>query len=101
MTIWFDRLQNSIDNLSTKIEEWQEELKELQQNKDAVKTEYDKQLKAYDDANDELEYGLYDIGTLEEIIQKAEAWDYGVKGWRTLETKQDLINAIRKEILDV
>ena len=37
--------------------------------------------------------------TLKEIIEKAESWDYGLKGRRTLETKQDLINAIKKEIL--
>lgn len=40
------------------------------------------------------------IATLKEIIDKAESWDYGIKGWRTLETKQDLINAIKKEVLE-
>ena len=39
------------------------------------------------------------IATLKEIIEKAESWDYGIKGWRTLETKQDLIDAIKKEVL--
>ena len=39
------------------------------------------------------------LDTLREIIDKAENWDYGMKGWRTLETKQDLINAIKKEVL--
>ena len=39
------------------------------------------------------------LDTLREIIDKAEYWDYGIKGWRTLETKQDLINAIKKEVL--
>lgn len=38
---------------------------------------------------------------LVEIIEKAENWDYGLKGWRTLETKQDLIDAIKKEVLNV
>lgn len=39
------------------------------------------------------------LDTLKEIIDKAEGWDYGLKGWRTLETKQDLIDAIKKEVL--
>ena len=39
------------------------------------------------------------LDTLREIIDKAENLDYGMKGWRTLETKQDLINAIKKEVL--
>lgn len=39
------------------------------------------------------------LDTLKEIIDKAEGWDCGLKGWRTLETKQDLINAIKKEVL--
>lgn len=37
--------------------------------------------------------------TLKEIIEKAESWNYGIKGYRTLETKQDLIDAIKKEVL--
>lgn len=41
------------------------------------------------------------MSLLTEIVQKAEDWDYGLKSWRTLETKQDLIAAIRKEVLDV
>lgn len=45
-----------------------------------------------DDSKDKLD-------TLEEIIFKAEQWEYGVKGWRNLETKQDLIDAINKEVL--
>ena len=39
------------------------------------------------------------LNTLKEIVEKAESWDYGIKGWRTLETKQDLIDAIKKEVL--
>lgn len=101
MTKCFDDLQSSIDHLSTKMEEIEKELDELQEYKDAAEAEYDKQIKAYDDANDKLEDKLCNNKTLlEEIIQKAEDWDYGLKGWRTLETKQDLINAIKKEILE-
>jgi FtsZ-binding cell division protein ZapB len=39
------------------------------------------------------------LDTLREIIGKAEDYDCGLKGWRTLETKQDLIDAIKKEVL--
>lgn len=37
---------------------------------------------------------------LEEIVEQAENSDYGIKTWRKLETKQDLINAIKKEVLN-
>lgn len=39
-------------------------------------------------------------GTVRELVEKAENWDYGLKGWRTLETKQDLINYLKKEVLE-
>lgn len=57
------------------------------------------------DQNTELERKVEDfednqLAILREIIDKAESWDYGIKGWRTLETKQDLINAIKKEVLE-
>ena len=37
---------------------------------------------------------------VKELVEKAENWDYGLKGWRTLETKQDLINYHKKEVLE-
>ena len=37
------------------------------------------------------------IDTLKDIIYQAE---YGITNWRKLETKEDLINAIKKEVLD-
>lgn len=37
---------------------------------------------------------------VKELVEKAEKWDYGLKGWRTLETKQDLINYLKKEVLE-
>lgn len=37
---------------------------------------------------------------VKELVEKAENWDYGLKGWRTLETKQDLINYLKKEVLE-
>ena len=39
-------------------------------------------------------------GTVRELVEKAENWDYGLKGWRTLETKQDLINYLKNEVLE-
>ena len=39
--------------------------------------------------------------TVRELINAAEYWDYGLKRWRTLETKQDLINYLRKEVCEV
>lgn len=38
---------------------------------------------------------------VKELVEKAENWDYGLKGWRTLETKQDSINYLKKEVLEV
>lgn len=37
---------------------------------------------------------------VKELVEKAENWDYGLKGWRTLKTKQDLINYLKKEVLE-
>lgn len=33
---------------------------------------------------------------VKELVEKAENWDYGLKGWRTLET----INYLKKEVLE-
>lgn len=38
--------------------------------------------------------------TVRELVDAAENWDYGLKRWRTLETKQDLINYLKKEVLE-
>ena len=37
---------------------------------------------------------------VKELVEKAENWDYGLKGRHTLETKQDLINYLKKEVLE-
>lgn len=37
------------------------------------------------------------IDTLKDIINQVE---YGITNWRKLETKEDLIDAIKKEVLD-
>ena len=81
----------------------EEKYKELESEKDDLDSDND-QLK---DEKRELENELDKlkeekgdlIATLKEIVEKAESWDYGIKGWRTLETKQDLIDAIKKEVL--
>lgn len=36
---------------------------------------------------------------LNEILEQADAVEYGVVSWRNLATKQDLISTIRKEII--
>ena len=38
--------------------------------------------------------------TVRELVDAAENWDYGLKRWRTLATKQDLINYLKKEVLE-
>ena len=40
------------------------------------------------------------LEVVKELVEKAENWDYELKGWRTLETKQDLINYLKKEVLE-
>lgn len=37
---------------------------------------------------------------LNEILEQADAVEYGVVSWRNLATKQDLISTIRKEIIE-
>lgn len=81
----------------------EEKYKELESEKDDLDSDNDQ----LEDEKRELENELDELkeptgeplNTLKEIIDKAESWDYGLKGWRTLETKQDLINAIKKEVL--
>ena len=38
------------------------------------------------------------IDDLKDIIRAAKDYDYGLKGWRTLETKQDLVDTIEREL---
>lgn len=61
----------------------------------AIKKTQKKRLKRYNqnEQNDVKE-------VVKELVEKAENWDYGLKGWRTLETKQDLINYLKKEVLE-
>lgn len=75
----FSEVQSKIDEVFNLMNEIQDKLIDIQENSE----------------------GGDKISTLNEIIKQAEDSDYGIKRWRTLETKQDVINAIKKEVLDV
>ena len=78
----YKELESEKNDLNTDNEQLEDEKQELEDELDSLKESKGEPL-----------------DTLREIINKAEYWDYGMKGWRTLETKQDLINAIKKEVL--
>ena len=78
----YKELESEKNDLNTDNEQLEDEKQELEDKLDSL-----------EESKGEL------LDTLREIIDKAEDWDYGMKGWRTLETKQDLINAIKKEVL--
>lgn len=100
------KAKEAIDTLNqvladlTIIEENYKELEDEKANLDTdnEQLEYEK-LELEDELDSLKESKGEPLDTLREIIDKAEYWDYGIKGWRTLETKQDLINAIKKEVL--
>ena len=78
----YKEIESEKDDLDSDNDQLEDEKRELENELDALKEEKGDP-----------------IATLKEIIEKAESWDYGLKGWRTLETKQDLIDAIKKEVL--
>lgn len=78
----YKELEDENSNLNSDNDQLEDEKRELENELDALKESKGEPL-----------------DTLKEIIDKAEGWDYGLKGWRTLETKQDLIDAIKKEVL--
>lgn len=78
----YKELENENSNLDSDNDQLEDEKRELENELDALKESKGEPL-----------------DTLKEIIGKAEDWDCGLKGWRTLETKQDLIDAIKKEVL--
>lgn len=101
-----DKAKEAIDTLNQVLADLtiiEENYKELESEKNDLDTDNEQ----LEDENSELKCELHSLkeskgeshDTLREIIDKAECWDYGMKGWRTLETKQDLINAIKKEVL--
>jgi len=78
----YKELENENSNLDSDNDQLEDEMRELENELDALKESEGEPL-----------------DTLREIIGKAEDWDCKLKGWRTLETKQDLIDAIKKEVL--
>lgn len=90
-----DKAKEAIDTLNQVLADLtiiEENYKELEYEKRELKDKSN-ELGALKESDDEQ------LDTLREIIDNAEGWDCGLKGWRTLETKQDLINAIKKEVL--
>ena len=101
-----DKAKEAIDTLNQVLADLtiiEDNYKELESEKNDLDTDNEQLEDEKQELEDELDSLKEDKGepldTLREIIDKAEYWDYGMKGWRTLETKQDLINAIKKEVL--
>ena len=101
-----DKAKEAIDTLNQVLADLtiiEDNYKELESEKNDLDTDNEQLEDEKQELEDELDSLKESKGepldTLREIIDKAEYWDYGMKGWRTLETKQDLINAIKKEVL--
>lgn len=101
-----DKAKEAIDTLNQALADLtiiEDNYKELESERDDLDTDNEQLEDEKQELEDELDSLKESKGepldTLREIIDKAECWDYGMKGWRTLETKQDLINAIKKEVL--
>lgn len=101
-----DKAKEVIDTLNQVLADLtiiEDNYKELESEKNDLNTDNEQLEDEKQELEDELDSLRESKGepldTLKEIIDKAECWDYGMKSWRTLETKQDLINAIKKEVL--
>ena len=101
-----DKAKEAIDTLNQVLADLtiiEDNYKELESEKNDLNTDNeqleDKKQELEDELDSLKESKGEPLDTLREIIDKAEVLDYGMKGWRTLETKQDLINAIKKEVL--
>jgi len=101
-----DKAKEAIDTLNQVLADLtiiEDNYKELESEKNDLDSDNDQLEDEKRELEDELDALKESTGnpfdTLREIIDKAEGWDYGLKGWRTLETKQDLIDAIKKEVL--
>lgn len=91
-----------IDNLKEKAKEMVDTLNEILADITTLEEDYSELEYKVRDLEDrlDLEEEKDDrLDILSDIIAKAENWDVGLRGWRTLETKQDLIDAIKKEVL--
>ena len=101
-----DKTKEVVDTLNQVLADLtiiEDNYKELESEKNDLNTDNEQLEDEKQELEDELDSLKEDkaepLDTLRETIDKAENWDHGMKGWRTLETKQDLINAIKKEVL--
>ncbi len=93
-----ETVRKHLDNINKSLIISEDCLKTLENDIEEIEKEQDDIIEKADKAKEKAEEPLT---LLAEIIEKAENWDFGLKGWRTLETKQDLIDAIKKEVLNV
>lgn len=95
----FEELKSMVECLSTHLDDVNKIMKELPNKIVECKNycNYNIEERADKIANDVIKDAM---ATLNEIIKQAEDCDYGLEGWRTLETKADLIAAIKKEVID-
>ena len=93
-----ETIRKHLDNINKSLVISEDCLKTLENGVEEIEKEQDDIIEKADKAKEKAEEPLT---LLAEIIEKAENWDFGLKGWRTLETKQDLIDAIKKEVLNV
>lgn len=93
-----ETIRKHSDNINKSLIILEDCLKTLENDVEEIEKEQDDIISKADEAKEKAEEPLT---LLAEIIEKAESWDFGLKGWRTLETKQDLIDAIKKEVLNV
>lgn len=91
-----NELANTISQLGTKLDELNELFDDLKKAIEVNKANFYNLKEELEEEKDKENFA-----TLEEIVEQAEMTDYGMKRWRTLETKQDLIAAIKKEVLNV
>lgn len=91
-----NELANTISQLGTKLDELNELFDDLKKAIEVNKANFYNLKEELEEEKDKENFA-----TLEEIVEQAEMADYGMKRWRTLETKQDLIAAIKKEVLNV
>lgn len=93
-----ETIRKHLDNINKSLIISEDCLKTLENDVEEIEKEQDDIIEKADKTKEKMEEPLT---LLAEIIEKAENWDFGLKGWRTLETKQDLIDAIKKEVLNV
>lgn len=93
-----ETIRKHLDNINKSLVISEDCLKTLENGVEEIEKEQDDIIEKADKTKEKAEEPLT---LLAEIIEKAENWDFGLKGWRTLETKQDLIDAIKKEVLNV